>query len=998
MRVTLEKWISDADAISLLENFNASDTTLDLSQAFERMDKYYIALVGELFDALRAKDKTPEELSRLGNAFSQFCTKNEHISRASISSRESAVFSAAAYYCGGFPASAYVSLKPFEPNETSSEESKACFDLIVKPKRLLSLIAKTIRYALLTGNNQAIKELTANQRERTKTALLANPGEWINSRTLEALLSRFANSNIRAKLPEGDSEFWNPLISSFLERSPSIWEFFPSQIEAIETGLIDSFKTFSVQMPTGAGKTALCETLLFWHAKKYPSASAVFLVPYRSLASELRGTLVKRLNNMGIPSRCAYAYTVPVADEASALDATKVIVATPESLSGLLSADTEFFNRISLVICDEGHLLDSGDRGINLELLLARFRSRDSGAPRFVFMSAIIPNIDEINAWLGGEGETVIRSGYRPAIAEYALLRPSGRGSQQKTDLIMHPHLKVPARFEIKGMLSPRDFSYCNQKTGRNKIYPHTSVKSQAVAIARKAMNLGISAIFAANKSGSAGAIGIAEEVIKQLGSKTSLPIPNDYANIAELQKVCEYVTSEYGNDWICTKAIDSSFILHHGDIPQETREAFEYLLRKQCVHLAICTNTLAEGVNLPIHTLIIYSACRRTQNGKSVNMLTRDIKNLVGRAGRPGANTHGLVICANQNDWPLIHRVTAQVTEEPVYGALYKLIIHLYKYLASNNAGLSNDLLEGSEHFQALIDSIDSILVDLAVEEIGASRFEELAKSVVKNTFAFRRIDDESKGVLEKTFLLRAQKLTSLISAGQLDWVKATGVKVRLVDTVEKRLLPLIDDWTQVSYPLQGRELNALLAWVFDLKEVQSALATATRAESAFSEITKEQMTVLIKSWLAGDRWKKAASLAKLDMGDALRVYTGVISYSMQTNIEQGITILANLLQQRGLTLSTAFLDFPKQLRFGTQSLAGCALAESGMRHRSAYATLGRLIDEEHRDGFEPSFLAHKAYSFLTSPDQQSLKEALGSFVYDRSIKDVISKLNKLE
>ena len=49
-------------------------------------------------------------------------------------------------------------------------------------------------------------------------------------------------------------------------------------------------------------------------------------------------------------------------------------------------------------------------------------RAREDGAPRFVFVSAIVPNIEEINVWLGGAADSVVRSEYTPALTEFAVL------------------------------------------------------------------------------------------------------------------------------------------------------------------------------------------------------------------------------------------------------------------------------------------------------------------------------------------------------------------------------------------------------------------------------------------------------------------------------------------------------------------------------------------------------------------------------------------------
>ncbi len=165
-------------------------------------------------------------------------------------------------------------------------------------------------------------------------------------------------------------------------------------------------------MPTGSGKTALTETLLFSHLTDRPDDRAVLLVPYRALARELRHSLGRQLSQMGLPVRTVYGGTVPTPEEADDLADVRVLIATPESLTGLFGAQPELVEQVSLVMCDEGHLLDSGARGIGLELLLARLRRR-TPAPRMVFVSAIVPNIEEINAWLGGSDNTVVRSDYR---------------------------------------------------------------------------------------------------------------------------------------------------------------------------------------------------------------------------------------------------------------------------------------------------------------------------------------------------------------------------------------------------------------------------------------------------------------------------------------------------------------------------------------------------------------------------------------------------------
>lgn len=181
---------------------------------------------------------------------------------------------------------------------------------------------------------------------------------------------------------------------------------------------------------------------------------------------------------------------MPTGDEVRDLDDTRAIVATPEALSGLLSAEPDFFARVSFVICDEGHLLDGEARGVGLELLLARMRAREIGPPKFVFVSAIVSNIEEINAWLGGTDETIVRSDYRPALAEFAVLRVAGKNAGATVALQLHPH-HAASTFSIERFLSRDDFRYRNASTGRLNTYSFNSVKTQAIAAARKALSMG---------------------------------------------------------------------------------------------------------------------------------------------------------------------------------------------------------------------------------------------------------------------------------------------------------------------------------------------------------------------------------------------------------------------------------------------------------------------------------------------------------------------------
>jgi helicase len=57
-----------------------------------------------------------------------------------------------------------------------------------------------------------------------------------------------------------------------------------------------------------------------------------------------------------------------------------------------------------------------------------------------------------------------------------------------------------------------------------------------------------------------------------------------------------DYLHREFGDEWVGTRSLAAGAVLHHGDIPQETREVLEEALRRNYSQFAICTSTLAEG------------------------------------------------------------------------------------------------------------------------------------------------------------------------------------------------------------------------------------------------------------------------------------------------------------------------------------------------------------------------------------------------------------------
>ena len=91
------------------------------------------------------------------------------------------------------------------------------------------------------------------------------------------------------------------------------------------------------------------------------------------------------------------------------------------------------------------------------------------------------------------------------------------------------------------------------------------------------------------------------------------------------------------GANSIIVRSLKSGFVVHHGGVPRSLRLSLEELIREGILQLVVANTTLAQGVNLPVKTILIHSL----YNNKTL-LKSRDFWNLCGRAGRAMHETEG--------------------------------------------------------------------------------------------------------------------------------------------------------------------------------------------------------------------------------------------------------------------------------------------------------------------------------------------------------------------
>lgn len=98
MRDILRRWIADSDTRLAIDDFRLRLQLSEIAYLDGRTSDLYYALVGELFDTLRADVADRDSWAALGRALSSISRDLQREAK-----RDALFFGAVAFYCGGFP-------------------------------------------------------------------------------------------------------------------------------------------------------------------------------------------------------------------------------------------------------------------------------------------------------------------------------------------------------------------------------------------------------------------------------------------------------------------------------------------------------------------------------------------------------------------------------------------------------------------------------------------------------------------------------------------------------------------------------------------------------------------------------------------------------------------------------------------------------------------------------------------------------------------------------
>ncbi|WP_143076089.1 DEAD/DEAH box helicase [Stigmatella erecta] len=493
-----------------------------------------------------------------------------------------------------------------------------------------SLIARALNLhleSLYSGQGQSEEALGVLSNGMTCMSAEDSPGWWWIMRLLKLMIQDGASNSPYLLLGpyfEGETHailerYCRSL--AFLAR-PS-FEIWASQRAALPLALSSEVRGGAISLRTSAGKTRVAEIAIVHALASDPQAKALYIAPFRSLAAEIESALSSTLEPLGFGVSQLYGGSVASKMDENILGQSRVVIATPEKIKSLLRFAPHIKDDIRIFIVDEGHLIGLNERLIRNEVFLEGLlaRTKESKA-RILLLSAVLPNAEQIGAWIGETPKASVRSPWKPSGERFGLLLWNGK------------RVKLEWRGDEPSFNPAFVDAAPPRKKGRRKLFP--ADKREAVAAtAVRLSNTGPVLIF----TGMAKSVkGLAQAAIEAMGPGVN----NHDWPLTEWQVFEAACAESLGPNSIELRAARVGVICHHAQLPSEVRFTIERLMRSRAPRIIVATTTLAQGVNVGVSSVIIANHFVDQRP-----MSNRDFWNICGRAGRAFVDIEGKILFA---------------------------------------------------------------------------------------------------------------------------------------------------------------------------------------------------------------------------------------------------------------------------------------------------------------------------------------------------------------
>jgi ATP-dependent DNA helicase HFM1/MER3 len=411
-------------------------------------------------------------------------------------------------------------------------------------------------------------------------------------------------------------------------------------------------------------------------APSFTTGKVVYLAPLKALAREKYNDWSSRFGPAGMRVVCCTGDDdVPGAEGEADVDegggeagrgiswrassawlkkvgAADIVITTPEKWDAITrrcpmeasqtSTSTLLIGSIAALLVDEVHLLGE-ERGAALEAVVSRMRAvsrlpfiAEKGWPaaclRIVAVSATLPNLTDVARWIGAGPATTFSfdESYRPVRLSLHIKGYNTDGNPWFSEKVLDSHVGEVVAQHSTGRPT---LIFCASRNG---------ARACAELLVTEA-----SRFNATPRTGPAALLSAAAGIVRDV----------TWARSPEAAAACMAAAGQ-ARDARLAECLRNGVGFHSAGACASDRELVESLFRNGSLPILATTTTLAMGVNLPAHLVVVKSTQAWRGAGKGYQEYTKStLLQMLGRAGRPQFDTSGCGVIMTQSSTAHLYR-----------------------------------------------------------------------------------------------------------------------------------------------------------------------------------------------------------------------------------------------------------------------------------------------------------------------------------------------------
>jgi len=836
-----------------------------------------------------------------------------------------------------------------------------------------------------------------------RVACRANEWQWWWwAECIRLVINEFAANCLWTQLKSMRQELnADQIVSKYItanyERNDPVVELWRTQVESLDKVNDPERRSFCLAVPTSGGKTRVAELAILRFLMDYRDdlkSKCVYIAPLRKLANEIEQTFSAAFSaatsNSRVVSSFYGGWEVDPLDQYE-LDSARVLIVTPEKLDGMLRHNRDLLPQIRLVIADEGHMIgDDSPRGYRYRMLLERLvyslrlkrALTETRGSRLLFISGVLPNVAEFAELITGDRSNTVCVDWRP------LDEPlKGKWEWDGIQLTgSNEILPSPVPFPLFGCSSPKKFEEIVARTAFTcAMYSHTMVFSASKRVIESDTLLELL------------------ECLSDQQPLTNDPLPSGFVRRSSFEKY--YSLLERG------------VAIHHSDLPIDLKSETEARIYDGRVRLLFASPTLAQGVNIPFDTVLVY----RLQHHMGNAIQPATFWNVVGRVGRPiAASTHSsssmhpprVVFLVNKSpeatkedkhDRYIGESLIKREKQYRVASPFLQFLNNVRKEWMQDTGRPIAELVEGlaerpdlqwitdlkaRKELTTLLRLLDEQMIAL-IEESGTDEnaddwLQARSAEVVDLLIGATSIEPEDLDFIREAVLARATFVARNMPKRLRRQDYALGLPLEDCEAIRANQDSLLS-WYQGCTDIFARRLDSGIDTLVHLLNFVSTLSICPRKWRSqqpeplplfgltVPDVDTVRRSALFKSWILGEDAQAVASKLRQLVPDAdLDEYREEM---FERNLAWGLSALCNFLsdfaQDNNLHLTKDLEFLPSLVKYGVPGKLACYLVRLKIPREDAVRITDLHIGQTDSDDDFAAGLAQSAFAYAETAIQ---------------------------